>query len=173
MVSRSVYGGIRRRRRIRGRGDIGKKAGSWVGDKLEDWIVPKVLPRLRRLVGMRRKRRMRGRGPIGSAIGSWLGNKAGDLVGKLFGRARLRGGNVWFGPGGIQKPGYGPGGINPLPLMGMRRRRRRMSGRGPIGAAIGSALGNMLGFKRKRRSALGRRAVTYVGGVRRSRSRYA
>lgn len=136
MVSRSVYGGIRRRRRIRGRGDVGKKIGSWAGDKLEDWLAPKV----RRLVGMRRRRRMRG------------GLKINPMTGII-------------------------------PYQGqLGNRRRRIRGRG-WGSSIGSWLGDKaegavrnvlgLGRRRRRRPALGRRAVTYVGAARRSRSRYA
>jgi hypothetical protein len=101
-------------------------------------------------------------------------------------RRPLMGGKVWFGPGGI----------NPLPLMGMARRRRRVRrrvaviggrrirGRG-IGSSIGSWLGdraegvarNWLGLGRRRRvrrrPMMGRRAMTYVGSARRSRSRYS
>ena len=118
-------------------------------------------------------RRMSGRGWLGD-----LGEKAGDWAeGKVrnwlgFGRRRRR---RRMTGGALMMPRVP---IFVKPMTGMRRRRRRMVGRG-VGGSIGRWLADRaggligLGRRRKRRFALGRRAMTYVGSARRSRSRYA
>jgi hypothetical protein len=117
-------------------------------------------------------RRMSGRGWLGD-----LGEKAGDWAeGKVrnwlgFGRKRrVRRRRPMVG-GMLMRPKI-------VPIFGMRRRRRRMAGRG-VGGSIGRWLADRaggligLGRRRRRRFALGRRPMTYVGSARRSRSRYA